>query len=109
MKNEAPVPLNQQHLVIVRQWHSDSSQHRARIRNQDVNFVLGDQLVVQRTCGRRIALVIAGNQFDRDFFVEGFDENATAGILLFNPELQLGIPALIWQRNCLTRRTAYQS
>jgi hypothetical protein len=58
------------------------------IRDQDIDLVLRDQLIVERRGGRGVALVVIGDELDRDFLVVGLHVNAAFGILLLDPKLQ---------------------
>ncbi len=80
--------VDQQHLVLARDRHRHRGQRRTRVGHQDVDLVLGDELVVERRRGRGVALVVVGDEFDRDLLVVGLDEHAALGVLLVDPELQ---------------------
>ena len=80
--------VDQQHLVLARDRHCHRGQRRTRVRHQDVDLVLRDELVVERRRGRCVALVVVGDEFDRNLLVVGFDEHAALGVLLVDPELQ---------------------
>ena len=54
--------VDQEHLVVAGDRHGDGRQHRTRIGDEYVDLVLRDELVVERRGGRRIALVVVGDE-----------------------------------------------
>ena len=80
--------VEQEHLVFLRDRHRDRGQHRAGIRDQQVHVVLGDELVVQRGGRRGAALVVVGDQLDRDLLVVGLHVHPALGVHEIDPELQ---------------------
>ncbi len=77
--------------MVVRDGDGRRGQHRARVGDQDVDLVLGDELVVERRGSRRVALVVVGHQLDRDFLVEGLYIDAALGVLLLDPDLERAV------------------
>ena len=83
--------VEQEHLVVARDRHGRRRQHRAGIGDQQVDLVLGDELVVERRGGRGVALVVIGDELDRDLLVERLDVDAALGVLLVDPEFQRAV------------------
>ena len=59
--------VEQEHLVVARDRDRRRRQHRAGIGDQEVDLVLRDELVVERGGGRGVALVVIGDELDREF------------------------------------------
>ena len=77
--------------MVARDRNGRRGEHRAGIGDQKVNLVLGDELVIERRGGRRVALVVIGDELDRKLLVEGFHIDAALGVLLLRPELERAI------------------
>jgi len=83
--------VEQEHLVVARDSHRRRRQHRAGISDEKVDLVLGNELVVERRRGRGVALIVIGDELDRDLLVERLDVNAALGVLLVGPEFQRAV------------------
>jgi hypothetical protein len=83
--------VEQEHLVVAGDGHRRRGQHRAGIGHEQIDLVLGDELIVERRGGRGVALVVIGDQLDRDFLVERLHVDAALGVFLLNPEFQSGM------------------
>ena len=83
--------VEQEHLVVARDRNRGRRQHRAGIGDQEVDLVLGDELVIERGRGRGVALVVIGDELDRDFLVERLHIDAAVGVLLLDPELERAV------------------
>jgi hypothetical protein len=91
--------VDQEHFVVAGDRHRDRGEHRSGIRDQDVDLVLGNELIVERGRGRGVALIVIGDELERNFLVEGFDVGAAFRVLLIDPELEpvYGPAAKCWR------------
>ena len=80
--------VEQEHLAVARDRHRRRRQHRTGIGDQKVHLVLRDELIIEGGSRRGIALVVIGDELDRDFLVERLHIGAAVGILLIDPELE---------------------
>ncbi len=80
--------VEQEHLAVARDRHRGRRQHRAGVRDQEIDLVLRDQLVVERGCGRGVALIVVGDKLDGNFLVERLHVDAAISIFLVNPKLE---------------------
>ena len=80
--------VEQEHLVIARDRHRRRGQYRAGIGYQEIDLVLRDKLIVQRRCGRGVALIVVGDKLDRDLLVERLHIGPALGIFLVGPEFK---------------------
>ena len=83
--------VEQEHLVVARDRHRRRGQHRTGIGDQQIDLVLGDQLIVERGGGRGVALVVIGDKLDGNLLVERLHVDAAIGIFLVGPELQRAV------------------
>ena len=77
--------------MVARDRHGRRGQHRTGIGDQQIDLILGDQLIIQRGRGRGVALVVIGDELDRDLLVERLHIDAALGIFLLDPELQRAV------------------
>ena len=80
--------VEQEHLVVARDRHGRRGQHRAGIGDQQIDLVLGDELIVERRGGRGVALVVIGDELDRNLLVECLHIDAAIGVFLLDPEFE---------------------
>ena len=80
--------IEQEHLSVARDRHRHRGEHRAGIGDEKIDLVLRDQLIVERRGRRRVALVVVGDELDRQLLVIGFDIHAAFGVLLVDPQLE---------------------
>ena len=80
--------IKQEHLVIAGDRHRHRGEHRSRIGSENVDLVLGDELIVERGRGGGAALIVIGNELEGNLFVECFHVGAAAGVHLIDPKLQ---------------------
>ena len=80
--------VEQELLVLLGDRHADGGQHRTGIGDQQIDVVLGDELVVQRGGGGGAALVVIGDQLDGDLLAERFHLGPACGVDLVHPQLE---------------------
>src|SRR6202165_4679311 len=83
--------VEQEHLVIARDRHRGRGQHRAGVRDQEIDLILRNELVVERGSSRGVALIVVGDKLDRDFLVKRLHVDSDVGILLVDPEFQRAV------------------
>ncbi len=83
--------VEQEHLVVARDRDCGRGQHRTGVRDQQIDFVLRDELIVERGSGSGVALIVVGDKLNRDFLVERLHVNPALGIFLVDPEFESAV------------------